>query len=78
MWRSTLSRWAALRYRGRHRSGVAVGVLAARLEPVPSDAITQIIPIAQIGVADAPTVRLTPIRLAPPRRAVTVPAWAVL
>ena len=42
-WRSILAAWASRRYRGKHRHGLSVATIAARLGDW-DDTITQIIP----------------------------------
>ena len=58
-WRNVLTVWAARRYRGRHRTGLAVGVIAAKLGDW-DDAVTQIIPL-QADTVVMPVVTSEPV-----------------
>lgn len=68
-WRSILAAWASRRYRGKHRHGLSVATIAARLGDW-DDTITQIIPtpnvVRHVEVFDLPTIAFA-----------KVPAWEV-
>lgn len=76
-WRNVLTVWAARRYRGRHRTGLAVGVIAAKLGDW-DDAVTQIIPLP--NVVRTPNVvphRPVPAFDLPTVEFARIPAWEV-
>lgn len=74
-WRSILSAWASRRYRGKHRHGLSVATIAARLGDFAGDeCVTQLLPREQSqnvvrradAAFDVPTVEFA-----------KVPAWEV-
>lgn len=71
-WRNVLTVWAARRYRGRHRTGLAVGVIAAKLGDW-DDAVTQIIPLPNV-VRTPNVVPHRPVPVVLPRIIVPEPA----